>query len=107
MVVVGGRLGRFSLSRGTHWRIGVSGGDSDADRRHNKSYVMAVVDRRTQVEASSRAEFEDIVSFANSILYTAITPVVVSMKQKQPGNATEKKDAAKALDKLLLMDEVW
>jgi hypothetical protein len=66
-----------------------------------------LVDRRTQVEASSRAEFEDIVSFANSVLYTAITPVAVSMKQKQSGNATEKKDAAKALDKLLLMDEVW
>ncbi|KAG9691730.1 hypothetical protein KCU95_g7754, partial [Aureobasidium melanogenum] len=29
------------------------------------------------------------------------------MKQKQSGNATEKKDAAKALDKLLLIDEVW
>lgn len=65
------------------------------------------VDRRTQVEASSRAEFEDTVSLANSVLYTVNTPVAASMKQKPSGHATEKKDAAQALDSLLLMDEVW
>lgn len=65
------------------------------------------VDRQTQVEASSRAEFEDIVSLVCSVFVLGNTPVAASMKQKQSGNATEKKDAAKTLDKLLLMDEVW
>ena len=76
------------------------------DVRH-KSPMSWAVDRRTQVEASSRAESEDIVSLADSVSYTANMPVAASMKQKQSEHTTEKKDAAKALDSLLLMDEVW
>jgi hypothetical protein len=56
-----------------------------------------------QVEASSHAESGDIVFWP--ILYKAYTTVATSMKQA--GDATNKEEAAEALDSLLLMNEAW
>jgi hypothetical protein len=56
-----------------------------------------------QVEASSYAESQDIVFWP--ILHKADTIVATSMKKA--GDATNEKEAAEALDSLLLMNEAW
>jgi hypothetical protein len=56
-----------------------------------------------QVEASSYAESGDIVFWP--ILHKVNTTVATSMKQA--GDATNKEEAAEALDSLLLMNEAW